>query len=120
MSGAARYLIMVTAFVAVPCLTVLAYRGWAKNSRQDLPRWRSVLGITSISVTFLNWFGCTILALSALVDFNIPFSSDWVSPLALLVLLGTCLALALRGAPRLQAIVAGVLMVAVWLTSVVS
>jgi len=47
------------------------------------------------------------------------FSVDWIPPIALLVLTGTSLAFALRGASRIEAIVAGLLMAAAWMTSVV-
>src|SRR2546428_13071926 len=112
------------AFVAVPGLAILAYRGWTQGLRQELPRWRSALGPASILVTFLSWFGLAILALSALMDLNANFfnffSPDWIPPIALLTVVGTSLAFALRGASRIEAIVAGLLMVAAWLTSVVS
>ena len=113
-------------FLAVPCLTVLAYRGWTKGLRQGLPRWRNALGMTSIVVTFLSWSGFSMFALLALLDrmginSNLfSFSPDWVTAIALLVLAGTSLAFALKGATRIEAIVAGLLMVAAWMTSVVS
>jgi hypothetical protein len=113
-------------FLAVPCLTVLAYRGWAKGLRQGLPRWRNALGMTSIVVTFLSWFGLSMFALFVLLDrigLNTNFFSflpDWMPAIALLVLAGTSLAFALKGASRIEAIVAGLLMVTAWMTSVVS
>ena len=113
-------------FLAVPCLTVLAYRGWTKGLRQGLPRWRNALGMASIIVTFLSWFGLSMFALLALLDrmgLNanfFSFSLDWMPAIALLALAGTSLAFALRGASRIEAIVAGLLMVAAWMTSVVS
>jgi hypothetical protein len=39
----------VLTFVAVPCLAILAYRGWAKSLRQELPQWRNALGLASPS-----------------------------------------------------------------------
>jgi hypothetical protein len=110
-------------FLAVPCLTVLAYRGWTKGLRKGLPRWRNALGMTSIVVTFLSWFSLSMFALLALLDLNtnfFSFSPDWMPAIALLVLAGTSLACALKGASRIEAIVAGLLMVAAWMTSVVS
>jgi hypothetical protein len=113
-------------FLAVPCLTVLAYRGWTKGLRQGLPRWRNALGMASIVVTFLSWFGLSMFALFVLLDRIglktnfFSFSPDWMPAIALLVLAGTSLAFALKGASRIEAIVAGLLMVAAWMTSVVS
>jgi hypothetical protein len=101
------------AFFVAPIFTLLALRGWAKRWRQELPRWRGALGLTSIVVTLLGWL---ILLLLPLADRMGPktnsFSSDWVPPIAFLVLAGTCLAFALRGASRIEAIVAGLLMFA--------
>jgi hypothetical protein len=72
-------------------------------------------------VTLLSWFGLAILALSALMDLNAgSYSPDWVGPIALVLIAGTALAFALRGASRIEAFVAGLLMVAAWMTSVVS
>jgi hypothetical protein len=108
------------AFLVVPILTFFALRGWAKRWRQELPRWRSALGLTSIVVTFLTWFSLAILALSERIGLNPSFISvDWVTPTVILVAAGTPLALALRGASRIEAIVAGLFMVA-GLTMVVS
>ena len=108
-------------FVAVPCLTVLAYRGWTKGLRQGLPLWRSALGIISIVITLLSWSSLAILPLLDRIGVNTGFFSvDWTTPIALLVLVGTSLAFALKGASRIEAIVAGLLMVAAWMTSVVS
>ena len=110
----------VFTFVAVPCLAILAYRGWTKSLRHDLPSWRSALGIVSIVVTFLSWSSLAILPLLDRIGVNTGFfSPDWTAPIALLVLAGTTLAFALRGASRIEAIVAGLLMVTAWLTSVV-
>ena len=111
----------VLTFVTVPCLAILAYRGWAKSLRQQLPRWRNALGLASMVVTLLSWFGLAILALSALMDLNANFfSPDWMPPIAFLTVAGTSLAFALRGSSRIEAIVAGLLMVAAWIGSVVS
>ena len=113
----------ITALVAVPCLTFMAYRSWAKLCRQELPRWRSALGMTSIGVTLMSWVSLVILALLALsprTGFKANFfSPDWMPPIALLNLAGASLAFALRGASRIEAIAAGLLMLTAWLTSVV-
>src|SRR3989454_4655139 len=95
-------------FLSVPILTALAIRGWTR-------RWRSTLGLASMVVTLLTWFGLAILALLALTDVNTSFySTDWVGPIALIAIAGTSLAFALRGASRIEAIVAGLFMAAAW------
>ncbi|SRR6266404_1502738 len=115
------HFLMIATIVAIPFLTALAYRGWARRWRQQLPRWRSALGLSSMAVIFFGWFSLVILALSNLMHINTSFySPDWVGPIALVILVGTALAFALRGTPRFEAILAGVLMIIAWLTSVVS
>lgn len=108
-------------FLVIPILTLLALRGWAKRWRQELPLWRGALGLTSIVVTLLGWLILLLLPLADRIGLKTNFfSPDLVPPIAFLVLAGTCLGFALRGASRIEAIVAGLLMVAAWLTSVVS
>jgi hypothetical protein len=48
------YVPVVSATVAIPCLTVLAYRSWSRRWQRDLPRWRGTLGTISIAATFLG------------------------------------------------------------------
>lgn len=91
-------------FVAIPLLVVLAYRGRKRGLRQELPQWRSSLGLTSIFMIILSWSGSAILLLSE------ARSASWIGPLALLALVGTILASALKGASRIEAIAAGFLM----------
>ena len=96
----------IVIFIAIPSLAVLSYLSWTKGLRQKLPQWRSALGVSSIVITFLSWFGTAILlSLGSLSD-------NWEWPLALLALAGTILAFALRGASRMEAIAAGFLMFA--------
>jgi len=54
-------------FLSVPILTALAIRGWTRRWRQELPRWRSTLGLASMVVTLLSWFGLAFLALSVTI-----------------------------------------------------
>lgn len=96
----------IVIFIAIPSLAILSYRGWTKGLRQKLPQWRSALGVTSIVITFVSWFGAAILLLLG------SLSDKWELPLALLALAGTILAFTLKGASRIEAIAAGVLMFA--------
>jgi len=100
-------------FVTILCLMILAYRGWTRNLRQTLPHWRNALGVTSMALTFLCWSILAILFLADRLDVNSRLFFDWwVTAIALLAILGACLAFALRGAPRIAAIAAGLLMFA--------
>jgi CubicO group peptidase (beta-lactamase class C family) len=109
------------AFVAVPCLVALACWTWSQGLRGQLPKWRSFLGLGSIVVIFVNWFGLAVLALSVLMSLDTgDFSPDWMHRIAFLTVAGTLLAFALRGTARIEAILAGVFMVAAWVTSLAS
>src|SRR6266436_8251391 len=54
-------------FLSMPILTALAIRRWTRRWRQELPRWRSTLGLASMVVTLLSWFGLAFLALSVTI-----------------------------------------------------
>lgn len=109
------------AFVAVPCLVLLAYGTWTQGLRGQLPQWRSYLGLASIVVTLLNWFGLAVLALSVLMNVNTNyFSPDWIHRIALLTFAGTFLGFALKGASRIEAVAAGLFVVTAWVTSLAS
>ena len=111
----------IAAFVLTPCLASLSYVRWRKRLRQSLPRWRNALGLISIAITLLNWVTFMVLGISDRIGLRTNFiSDDWALPVAFLVLAGTSFAFALRGAARIQAIVAGLLMIGAWATSVVS
>jgi len=107
--------------LAIPVLTVLAWRGWAKHVRKDLPHWRSVIGVISILITFLR-LACVYGSLppggldSRTVD---NLVEAWLSAVLLMAFIGISLAFALRGISRAQVILAGLLMVALWFASIV-
>ncbi len=106
------------AFVAVPCLIVLTYEKWTQGSRQQVPPWRSVVGLACMVGTFLSWLGLAVLTLSILMHPSTSlFSPEWIPRIALLTFTGTFFGFALRGASRMGAILTGLLMVTAWLTS---
>lgn len=112
-----RFLMIVT-YVAIPCLALLAYRGWAKHLRQDLPRWRSFLGVASIIITLLNWLALAypafMIAAHLQADF---FTAGWTVANIMVALIGAAWSLALKGRPRVCAFLAGCLMASPWLIS---
>lgn len=65
----------LAAFVAVPCLSVLAYRGWAKFGGKDISDWRNVLGLLSIIVISLNWAFFLTITFLALIRFHTVLAS---------------------------------------------
>jgi len=96
----------LVAFTAIPLLAILSYRGWVKRLRKGLPQWRSSLGLTSIVLSFLGWSASTVLLLLG------SSSDNWIQALAILALTGTVLGFAFRGASRIEAIAAGLLLFA--------
>jgi hypothetical protein len=113
-------LLALAAFVAVPCLSVLAYRGWIRFDGKEMSNWRRVLGLLSIIVTSLNWVLFLAITFLAIMQLHtaLPWSDlDGVFVLLSLLPIGLCFAL--KRAPRIQVLIASGLMTALWLTSVV-
>ena len=113
-------LLALAAFVAVPCLSVLAYRGWIRFDGKEMPNWRRVLGLLSITVTSLNWVLFLAITFLPVIQVHtvLPWS-DLDGVFALLSLLSIGLCFALKRTPRIQVLIASGLMTGLWLTSVV-
>ncbi|SRR6266481_5889371 len=110
-SIAAQILVAAT-FLSVPMLTLLAFRGWAKRLRQEQPRWRSGLGVTSIVAIFLSWVTFISFFLLDILRPDTQVRPDlWLSLVLLMLVTGICLALALNSPPRTQTLLAGLLMI---------
>jgi hypothetical protein len=110
--------ILIGAVSLPPVLATLAIRGWARSFRKDLPRWRNAIAITSIGLTFLNWLAFLFLAFTLLLGSRATFfSAGWTGINILLATAGTLLSLALKGTSRPQVLVAGLLMVSMWVIS---
>lgn len=91
--------------LAIPVLDILAFRAWQKTLRRELPQWRSRLGLFSIVLILLSWCAAIILISVGMI------SDRWVVMLALVALAGTILGFTLKGAARIEAVAAGVLLV---------
>jgi hypothetical protein len=103
---------------APPALVVLAYLGWVKGLRGNLPRWRSFMGVMSIALTLLNWLIFLALSFALLMHLQANFFTDgWFATSALIAGVSTFLAFALKGTPRTQAVVAGLFMTSIWIIS---
>ncbi|PYU23020.1 MAG: hypothetical protein DMG32_16885 [Acidobacteria bacterium] len=115
------YLLPVIAvLLAIPVVTVLAWRGWAKRVRKDLPRWRNVLAVISILSTFVSWLAFLSPFLLSLIGIDTHrFADACLSAAFLMMFAGIPLAFALRGTSRVRTLLAGLLMVALWFASVV-
>jgi hypothetical protein len=98
---------------------VLAYRGWAKTARPQLPLWRSGIGIASITITLANWLFVLLIALLNFIDTRWTNFLDgtWINCLILSLLAAALLAVIMPGTTRLYGTAAGISMLAFWLTS---
>ncbi len=98
---------------AAPILIVLAYRGWARNVRPELPAWRNGLGLSSMVVVSLVWLlhtGTSTFILGSIWRGpTLFFGLEWIALLLSSNLAGLLLAIALRGGSRIQAIAAALL-----------
>jgi hypothetical protein len=110
----------LAAFVAVPCLGGLAYRGWAKHAGKDMSYWRNVIGLISIVAMFFNWLSLVAMTFLALKRFHTALDFfDLNGAFVLLSLIAAGLCFALKKAPRVEVLIASGLMAGLWLTSVV-
>ena len=101
--------------LAVPLLTLLAYRGWVHRLRHKLPRWRSALGVTSIVATLLSWLlliNPLLAPLFRMKSYPESLAEIVIPGVPASLLLGLTLGFALRGSSRVQVLLAGLLMVA--------
>jgi len=101
--------LLLTCLVLVPVFTVLAYRGWARKFRGKPSSSRSMIGLISLLSVFCSWvllaiFLCLLLVHSSWAEF---FPTYWAYGPISLSLLGTLLALALKGSSRILTLLAG-------------
>jgi len=109
----------ITAIVAIPCLTALAYRSWSKHWRHTLSHLRRTLGTVSIAVTFLSW--ATYVGSFLLNDIGLNRALDsvfWLPTMVFMLATGIFFALTLRGPARVQTLFAGLLMILLLWTTV--
>lgn len=109
---------MIAAIIAVPCLSLSAFRRWKSHSQSPVAAWRRGLGLISLLALLLSWFGMTVPLFLALFA-KIELSPDYWLPLELsLIFVGIASALALRGTTRILALVAGLLLVGLFFSNV--
>jgi hypothetical protein len=103
----------IAIYLAIPCLTFVAYRGWAKRGRQVLPSWRRYLGVGSMALTCIVWLGSAYLGFSLLAHLPTDFFTDtWMVANMFISVLAALGSLALEGRSRVCAFAAAVLMAA--------
>ena len=105
--------------LAIPCLTFLAYRGWAECSANELHRWRRALGLTSILLISLSWLA--FVGFFFLIGlFRAHISGDILMlVVAFTLLIGLLSAFTLRTPSRSQALCAGLLMILLLWSSII-
>lgn len=113
-----RVVILVVCLPGIPLLGLLAFRGWTRNFRRNLPGWRNKLGVISIALSLVGWFALLTPAFFHLMGFGTSWYGDtWEGAVPLSAATGTTLALALRGLPRVQAVAAGLLVIILWFSN---
>jgi hypothetical protein len=109
-----RLAVETSTCIAIPILVILAYLGWRKVIRRELPPWRNSVGLASMFIVFALWLIQTTrwTLLSVNREFTGFLGADWREVETFLPAFyaypALLLALAWKGIPRLQ-------MIAVWL-----
>jgi hypothetical protein len=102
----------------VPVLLILAWTGWTRKLRAELPPWRNALCLVALLLLSLNWVGAAFIEVP--LSLNPRISPPQGLNEAMLTLshafsfLVIGLAFAFRRAPRIQAVLAGLLMLFCW------
>jgi hypothetical protein len=108
----------LAAFVAIPFLAAIAYRGYLQRIRANLSTPRRFLGMGSLVCTVMSWGGYAYLAFAVSTRKRTDFFTDaWMVAAVLVSLSAIVLSLALKGRPRIWALVATSLMSALWTMS---
>ena len=109
----------VVAGLAVPILSIQAGRTFRAGSNAEVVQWRRNACMASIMTVFLGWLALVLLAVAGLLGTNLSFfSADWAIPVVAIEVIATCLAFLARGATRILTLAAGILVTALWLTSI--
>jgi len=106
-------IVAIIGLVVVPVLVALAFRGWLREVRLKVFRWRNGIGLAALVLSSLAWLWCAQWWVLTLIG-HAP--SDPIYQLNLSVVAEICamlsvvLAIGLKGTPRLQAVAAAVLL----------
>jgi hypothetical protein len=116
--GVVRLSGLISAVVAVPLLLLLAFRGWTRSLRFQLPRWRNGIGLTSLLIVAVVWLWYSLVLVPAILDHhlleqhvslrNITAYYEFLLPYYMYP--AVLFAAALKGVPRFQALGASLLM----------
>jgi hypothetical protein len=109
---------VIASLALVPVLLLIAWREWIHKERESLPGWRNGIALAAFVIISLNWLAAILLdgaeflhlGSSSLIGIKwITFhASHFVSLAAILS------AFALKRVARLEALLAGLLMLTCW------
>ena len=113
-----RIVVSVLGLVSAAILLFLAWMGWARKLRGELPAWRNALSFSALVLLSLNWVAVAVLEAPVFVNAGVTRPVALIQamltlshPLGVVVVV---LAFALRSVPRIQAVIAGLLMLLSW------
>src|SRR4051812_36272112 len=91
----------------VPILSFLAWRGWERSLRGELPAWRNGLCISALTLLSLNWLGAVTLEVPVFLNQRLTRPAGLMEGMLtlshVLSVIAIVLAFALRRVPRVQA-----------------
>ncbi len=113
-----RIAVSLVGLVSVPILLFLAWRRWTKSVRAELPVWRNGLCISALVLLSLNWLGVAVLEVPVFVNPQMTRPAGLMEDMLTLShafsIVVVVLAFAFRRASRMQAVLAGLLMLVSW------
>jgi hypothetical protein len=85
-----------------------------------MPQWRNIVGITSISSTFLTMIVFLVPLIAELIGFGAYFPiEEWNAAMLILIAVGILLGCGLKGFPRFEVVAANLLLGVLLQTSMV-
>ncbi len=113
-----RIVFSLTGLVCVPILALLAWNRWARVLRRELPGWRNGICIAALLLLSLHWTAVAALETSTLVAPHMQQLTSFMDAMLSishgLSVAIVALAIALRGAARMETLIGALLMLFCW------
>jgi hypothetical protein len=104
--------------LVVPILLCLAWRGWVRSVRVGSPPWRNGISSATLLLLSLHWAVVALLSITVFLAHEISWllgvREAMISLSHPLDVTTAVLAVALKRAPRIQVLLASMLMLACW------